>query len=220
MNAKHKEKLDQFAINIEFLLISVVQGVALGALATNASEPIASMQFEYWLYVTSGFLFILNFWSQAIIHTVSFIDWPLDLPHNFLYFLVSLIEVMAFSHITNPLLWFAFISAFFVAAIALYLFDLSLIRKHKTTFRGSTPKERLYNHMYVREKFELTAFLPAALIFNMLALLAIQQFPQIFLTNHYHMLLIGLQVLFGFIFLIDSMRNFNKRSQLITNVAD
>lgn len=220
MNKTRKEKLDQFAINIEFLLISVVQGVALGALATNASEPIASMQFEYWLYVGSGFLFILNFWSQAIIHTLSFIDWPLDMPHNFLYFLVSLIEVMAFSHITSPLLWFAFISAFFVAAIALYLFDLSLIRKHQEKFNATQAQKQLYGHMFKRETFELSVFLPAALIFNLIALAALKLFPRVFLTNHNHLILIGLQVLFGLIFLIDSMRNFNKRSQLIANVAD
>lgn len=110
-----KERLDQFALDIEFLLISVIQGVALAALATDAADPINHLQFVYWLYIASGFLLILNFWSQAIIHAVSFIDWPLDLGHSFLYFLASFVEVMAFTHLTEPKQWFGFMAAFLLS---------------------------------------------------------------------------------------------------------
>lgn len=41
------ERLDNFALNIEFLLISVVQGVALAALATSAAGPRFSSKFSY-----------------------------------------------------------------------------------------------------------------------------------------------------------------------------
>lgn len=92
-----KERLDQFVLDIEFLLISVVQGVALGALAAGAIEPLATMDYQYFPYIVAGFLLILTFWSQAIVHSLSFINWPLDLGHNFLYFLASLVEVLAFS---------------------------------------------------------------------------------------------------------------------------
>lgn len=209
-------KLNQFAVDIEFLLISVIQGVALGTLASNAAKPIGDLQFEYWLYIASGFLFILNFWSQAIIHTVSFIDWPLDLTHNFLYFLVSLIEVTAFAHVTNPLLWFAFVTAFFAAATILYAFDLSLIKKQKEKFSQSQWQKRLYDHILRREQFELKAYLPIALLFNLIAVFVIYRFTAFFLVNQYHLLLIALQVFFNIVFLFNSMRNFQKRSELIT----
>src|ERR1700754_633124 len=104
----NRERLDQFVLDIEFLLISAVQGVALGALAGAASEPISSLNFQYWPYILSGFLLILTFWSQAIIHSLSFIKWPLDLWHNFLYFLMGLIEFLAFNHLQDPLRWFVF----------------------------------------------------------------------------------------------------------------
>ena len=213
---KKKAQLDQFAVDIEFLLISVIQGVALGALASNAAKPIGDLQFEYWLYIASGFLFILNFWSQAIIHTVSFIDWPLDLTHNFLYFLVSFIEVMAFSHLTDPLRWFAFISAFFVAALVLYIFDLYLIYQHKPKFEDSVARKHLYKHIHAREQFELKIFLPGAILFNILAILAILAFPHLFLANHYHLVLISAQTLLNVVFLVNSLLNFRKRSELIS----
>ena len=41
--------LDQTVVDIEFLLISVIQGVALATLATNAVSPISNLQIEYWM---------------------------------------------------------------------------------------------------------------------------------------------------------------------------
>lgn len=213
---QHKAKLDQFSVDIEFLLISVIQGVALGTLASNAAAPIGDLQFEYWLYITSGFLFILNFWSQAIIHTVSFIDWPLDLTHNFLYFLVSFIEVGAFNHVTNPLRWFAFISAFFVASMVLYVFDVFLIKKHEDKFRNTKAKKHLYHHILGREQLELSIFLPLALLYSLVSTVLIFLYPQVFIAKHYHIFLIALQAFFGAVFLIDSAKNFRKRAELIS----
>lgn len=214
-----KARLDQFVVDIEFLLISVIQGVALGALATNATEIIKIFQFEYWLYIVSGFLFILNFWSQAIIHTLSFIDWPLDMTHNFLYFLVSLIEVMAFSQLMNPLGWFTFISLFFVLAYCLYWFDLSLIKKHKEKFQETDSRKKLYDHIIKRELFEFKALLPLGLLFNILAALFIFLNPNLFIKNNFHIFLIFFQALFGLGVLIDSVKNFKKRSQLISQAS-
>jgi len=102
-----KKRLDEFVVDIEFLLISVVQGVALAALAAAAAPIVANLQLEYWPYIVSALLFILIFWSQAIMHVLGFIKWPLDMIHNFLYFVASLIEVMAFSVMNKPLVWFS-----------------------------------------------------------------------------------------------------------------
>ena len=43
------ERLDDFALNIEFLLISVVQEVALAALATASSPLLADLKIETFL---------------------------------------------------------------------------------------------------------------------------------------------------------------------------
>ena len=105
-------RLDQVALDIEFLLISVVQGVALAALAGGAAGIFTSLDWFAIPYAITAFLIVLIFWSGAIIHALSFIDWPLDLMHSFLYFLASFVEVMAFTHLENPMLWFIFILGF------------------------------------------------------------------------------------------------------------
>ena len=106
----------------------MVQGVALGALGTAASQPLSNLDFQYWPYILSGFLLILTFWSQAIIHSLSFIKWPLDIRHNFLYFLAGLVEFLAFEHLQDPLRWFIFQLLFVIVASVLYYIDLKLIK--------------------------------------------------------------------------------------------
>lgn len=214
-----KAKLDQFALDIEFLLISVIQGVALAALAAEAIEPINSGQFVYWLYIISGFLLILNFWSQAIVHAVSFIDWPLDLPHNFLYFLASFIEVMAFSHITEPAKWFAYISVFFSVAFLLYIVDLKLIKQREQKFAPSKESKRFYDHMVKRQLFEFKLLLPSAFVFNSVSFLLITKFPALFIDQGLHIVLVAAQALFALLVLADASRNFKKRATLLSNVS-
>ena len=211
----YMEKLNQFTLDIEFLLISVVQGVALAALASFSAGIIGDLKFEYWLYVLSSLVLILNFWSQAIIHAISFINWPLDLAHNFLYFLASFIEVMAFSHLDSPLKWFGFMNIFFIVALGLYLVDLSLIRARKPKF--SAPKKiKLYSHILNQEKFELKMFIPAAILFNLIAFGLILFYPEVFIAHHWHLALIGIQTLFGVYVLFDSIRSFKTRARLVT----
>jgi len=135
-------RLDQVALDIEFLLISVVQGVALATLAGASVKPLSMMEWQYLPYVATAFLLVLIFWSGAIIHALSFIDWPLDLPHSFLYFLASFIEVLAFTQLENPIMWFVFILLFQIVAGLLYLYDLRLIRKHKKRFEPRTEAEK------------------------------------------------------------------------------
>lgn len=214
MTTHDSAQLDQFALDIEFLVISVVQGVALGVLASTASQIIGDLQFEYWLYVLSGFILILNFWSQAIIHAVSFIKWPLDLIHNFLYFLASLIEVMAFSHMENPVKWFAFLSAFFVIASALYAYDLLLIKKYQ---KSTNPAyQQLAEHIVKRQKLELGMVLVFAVLYNILSFFAIFSYSNFFIANRFHLILIAIQSIIGLSALIDSTRNFTTRARLIT----
>lgn len=212
-----KNELDKKVLDIEFLLISVVQGVALAALAANASELISKMQIEYFLYVISGFLLILTFWSQAIIHTISFIDWPLDLTHNFFYFLLSFIEVLAFSHMTDPIIWFAFFLVFFIATGILYMADLAIIKRHEKKFSESKEQKKLYEHILKMQLFELRIFLPLGLLYNMGVFITLYFNQQLFIQRHFHVLFSAVQVFFQIIFLIDSIKSFKKRSALLSD---
>lgn len=217
MKEQQKEKLDQFTLNIEFLLISVVQGVALAALGTQATTIFGNLQWQFIPYAIAGFLFILVFWAGAIVHALSFIDWPLDLPHNFLYFLASLVEVIAFSFMEDPLKWFVATFSFFLVAQILYLVDYFLIKKHAETL--TTTNKKLYAHVLSEQKNEMYVFVPAGLIFNVLASYLIYAFPQRFLGNNLHVVLVGLQVFFAIIFLWKIIESFKTRSKLISEAT-
>lgn len=209
------EKLNGLSLDVEFLLISVVQAVALGALATAAVDPIGNLRFEYFPYIIASFVLILSFWSQAIIHAISFIDWPLNLTHSFLYFLASFIEVMAFSRVTVPLAWFGFVDLFFIIAVCLYFVDLKMIRARKSKFKN-IQKVKLYKHMVSRQLFEMKILLPAAVIFCSISFIAILIDPNMFIAKHWHLLLIGLQTAFGIFVLWESTNSFKVRAKLVT----
>lgn len=215
MSVTHtREKLDQFVLDIEFLLISVVQGVALAALAAQAVTPIVSLNYEFFPYIITGFLIILAFWSGAIVHALSFIDWPLDLTHNFLYFLASFIEVIAFSQIQNPQFWFACMAAFFIVVTFLYFIDLSLIKSHLNAFSGTPQKKELFNHIKNEQIFELKYLMPVGLIFCIGSMLILSKFPNI------HIYLGISQAIFMTGFLINSIYSFKKRAKLISNTLN
>lgn len=213
----NKEKLDQFTLDIEFLLISVVQGIALGALATAASRPLTTLDFQYWPYILSGFLLILTFWAQAIVHSLSFIKWPLDLRHNFLYFVLGLIEFLSFANLRNPLSWFIFQFLFFVVAGILYYVDLKLIKIGQAHFDKTAAQVALYNHIEGEQVREMKTLIPAGLIFNLAAVLLIWEFPGIFITDGYHILIVGIQVILAIYILAVSLRSFKVRSKLISS---
>jgi len=210
----NKEKLDQFTLDIEFLLISIIQGVALAALGSEAIKIISASQWQYIPYIIAGFLFILIFWSGAIIHALSFIDWPLDLTHNFLYFLVSLIEVIAFGFMDDPIKWFAAILFFFVSAEILYIVDYRLIKQRKELFE-SKAQVKLYQDVVTEQRFELFYIVPAGIFCNAIFILFIYMNPTFFIIGNYQLLLISLQILFSLGFLIQIIKSFKRRSKLI-----
>lgn len=211
-----RERLDQTALDIEFLLISVVQGVALAALAQSAGSSIGNLHFATLPYVLSAFLFILIFWSGAIIHAISFVDWPLDLWHNFFYFLASFVEVVAFMHLEDPVQWFGFVVGFMVVAQIVFVIDYVLIKRHKDVFGKSAALRLLYRHILNRHRFEMLVMAPSGIVLNIISFLLLFYFPDIFIRQGYHFVLILLQIGFGILVLVNSLRNFSQRSFLIS----
>jgi hypothetical protein len=210
-----KADLDSQVLNVELLLISVVQGLALSALASSAGPVLSDFKFEYWLYALSAFLLLLNYWSQAIIHSISFVTWPLDLGHSFLYFLTSLLEVMAFGQITNPSKWFVFIFLFFVVGLLLYVVDLRWMAHKRDEFSDSPQRKALYEHVVKRQRFELFFFLPPTIAFHAVVLVLLYGAPQFFLEGPGHLYAVALQAVFGIGYLVITLMNLSTRSDLI-----
>lgn len=211
---RNKGKLDQIVVDIEFLLISVIQGVALGAVAAGAIGPLTNLQFQYWPYIVSAFLLILIFWAQAIAHVLSFIRWPISLTHNFLYFLASMIEVMIFSQMSSPMKWFGFYLAFVVISAFLYYYDILLIRRCLKS-ELSLSEKVLINQALKEQTFEFSVFVPAGILFNLGAFLLIFFYPAAFVGQRLHLILITLQIIFALYILASTQKSFKKRLSLI-----
>lgn len=205
-----KTKWDQFAIDIEFLLISVIQGVALATLATVAVAPIASGNVYAWPYLATGFVLILIFWTGAITHALSFITWPLDLVHTYLYFLASFIEVLVLYQAEYPLRWFIGMMIFQIIAAVLYWYDLTLMRKRKKALLEDEEKRHWYSGMISQHKKELTLFVPVSFLFNLSAVLSLFFFPTV-LAGKFHLMFIALQFFFGLHFLFQETKSFSRR---------
>jgi len=96
-------------------------------------------------------------------------------------------------------------------------FAKSFIKQHKKEFEESTSGKQLYGHILHQQTYEMNVLVPAGLIYNIVATALIYLYPEIFITNHYHIVLVFLQVLFGLLILKNSITSFKRRSELITN---
>ena len=103
-----RRELDQLILDVEFVIISVVQGVALTTLAVESTSILEGHHAVGYAFVASGLLFVLAFWSAALIHAVSFVAWPMDLPHYFFYFALGLLECLTFGQMNHPRDWFGY----------------------------------------------------------------------------------------------------------------
>lgn len=215
-----REHLDGTVVDIEFLLIAVIQGLALTTLAVESEGVLAEGDFLYWPYVAAGFVLIMNFWSLAIIHSISFIRWPFDLVHTILYFLATFIEVSAFTQITHPKGWFIAMFAFFLVSGLLYLWDGRLIRDAGKEYEDTPERTRLYRHIHERQRVELRFMLPGALIFHGAIVILIFVAPGLILDDDRHVWLVGLQLIFGLLFLAGIIRDFAERERLITDCIE
>lgn len=212
----HHKELTSMALNIEFLVISVIQGLAIQMLAANVMPIFNESKFEYSFYAISGFILILIFWSQSIIHALSFIDWPIDLIHTFLYFLASIVEVIAFAYLTNPLRWFIFSFVFVCTTSVLYAYDFKMIKKHKKRIESNEGGRKVYEHIYKQQVTEMRYLVPSALVFYAAAVCLIYFNNTLFIDQKYHVVLASLQAVSSIVLLIVTVKSFKTRSRLIT----
>jgi hypothetical protein len=211
-----RDRLDGTVLDIEFLLIAVIQGLALTTLAVESEGMIVEVDWLFWPYMVSGFILIINFWTLALVHSISFIRWPFDVVHTLFYLLVAFVEVAAFAQITHPAKWFAFTFAFFVVSALLYLWDMKMIRDRRDDFADTPAKQALYRHIHDRQLNELRLVVPAALIFQGGVVAVLWLRPEAILGGHRDLILVLAQIVFGVVYLADTIRAFGVRRELIT----
>jgi hypothetical protein len=207
----NRRELDHLVLDVEFVLISVVQGVALVTLAVEATRMLRMHDLHAYVFVASGLLIVLVFWSAALIHAISFVTWPMDLIHYFAYFGLGLLECLTFAQMERPRDWFGYSTVAFVVSFALYAYDYSLMTRHRPAYQGTEPLRRLYGHIIARQKVEMWAIVPAGIAFNLVAFAIVGNRPNTAAT------FATLQFLFMFGFLVSLVRSFTVRQRLITS---
>ncbi len=212
-------KLDEIALNIELVLISIVEGVALMALGENAvhalsgSNPLPLIPYEL-----AGLCIILVFWSQAISHAVSFIRWPLRAEHMFLYFVAAFLQILAYGSLENLPLWFLFWTLFSILTIVIYIIDLRIIR-HSSAHMAELPNGTAFVHtVEKRHRFEMKRLVPTAVIFNAVALYLTSVHPEMFSSGASVAILGSIQLGVSLVALYDCMKNFNRRGAILTGI--
>lgn len=211
-----RSQLDELVITIELTLVSLAQSLALATLATSALQPVLQLNWQFWPYVASGLILILFFWTQAISHALTFINWPLNMAHNVVYFLAMLVEVMLFSVVTDPLRWFAVNAAFYVVGAAFFWIDLAMIRRRKADFQRAGHSD-LFRELEHDQLLALRVLIPFGFLYSVVSALAIAAFPASFITNHGHVWLGLFQAGIGLIILVRSLRDFRHHATLLTS---
>jgi hypothetical protein len=205
-----RPQLDQVVLDVEFVLISVVQGVALSTLAIEGGPKMAVPEPLTLVFLATGLLFILSFWSVAIIHAISFVSWPMDLGHYFFYFALALLECLTFAQTEHPVAWFGWSLGCFVVTALLYLYDYRLMLARRPAFEDAPPKRALYAHILGHQRFEMLVLTPGGLLFNLVAFLVVWAHAGLALP------LAALQFLFTLLFVVNFSRSFAERRRLIT----
>ena len=200
--------------HIELTLLSIIQGVALFFLVDRSCDILVNFRIIFWPYAVTGLLIILIFWSRSLIHTLTVIRWPLDLSHNFMYILCTMIEAVTFTQLTNPLHWYALNTLFAFMVWVLFVLDLRMIRRRITDSVGPAGSG-LYAIVEREQILSMKFFIPATVLFNLLAMVAIESrtLPLIEKGGHVIIALVQLVVAFGY--LIYVMRFFTRILPLI-----
>jgi hypothetical protein len=209
-----RRELDSLILDVEFVLISVVQGVALTTLAVEATPVLRDHHAIGYAFVGSGLLFVLAFWSAALIHAVSFVAWPMDLVHYFFYFALGLLECLMFGQMDRPRDWFGYSVACYVLTAVLYAYDYLIMRGRRELFRHSAALQHLYADMIGQQRRDMRFFIPGGLAFNAAAYLAV--------THHrdWAAPLAWTQLVLTLGFVANLVREFSRRQRLITAAAD
>jgi len=209
-------KLDEIAVNVELVLISLIEGVALVTLAEQIMIAFQEPDwYRYLPYMFSGLFILLVFWAQSIMHAISFIRWPIRVEHMFLYFVSALLQVIAYTNILHLGSWFLWWSFFSLVAMAMYYLDLSIIRDTYAVFSKLSGGTEFLAVVEERHLFEMKYLVPTALVFNIIWVVAYLLVPNFFQNVFIYVIPGLLQAIFSGYALYDYTNNFRVRSVMV-----
>ena len=209
-----RTELDTLVAHIELTLLSIIQGVALFFLVDRSYEMLVSFRIIFWPYAVTGLLIILIFWSRSLIHTLTVIRWPLDLTHNLMYIACTMVEAVTFTQLTNPVHWFALNALFALMIWVLFVLDLRMIRRRRGDSSGPIGST-LYAVVEQEQLLGLKRYIPATVLFNLLALLALRLWTTCLVGRGGHVIIALVQLAAAFGYLVYVMCFFSRVIPLI-----
>lgn len=205
-----RDRLDEVVVNIELTLISIIQGLALAVLAGASVQPILQLQWQAWPYIVAGLLVVLIFWSRALVHTLSFIAWPLEFGHTFAYFGATLVEAVALTQVAVPAHWFALNALYALAVWGLYAWDLRVVTRDARP-PVDDAERALRDDILRDQRLNIRFMMPAAVAFQALSWWLVVRYPQAMIERGGHLLLIGLTLAFSLHYLVGGVRLLRRR---------
>ena len=179
-------------VEIELTLCSIIQGVALYFLVENARAVLSMGKASAWPYVATGLVIILLFWSRSLLHTLTLIRWPLEFVHNFFYIACTLVEALAFTHLSDPFTWFVLTALYAVVVWSLFVYDMRIVALRQRDSAGPVGS-RLYALVGADQRLNIRLLIPLIFLLNVTSALAIRFRPDFFLAHNGHYLLIAVQ---------------------------
>jgi hypothetical protein len=204
---------DDLVVNTELTLISIIQGIALFLLTESAANVLGERRWDLLPYVGCGLLFVLVFWSRALIHTITVIGWPLDLGHNFLYIAATLVESIMFADIKDVRLWWLLGALFAVVVWGLFAYDLRMIR---AAAKGGAAQTAMLVELEREQLGQVRRWMPLAAIGGAVIAAAFWPFYDQLVTERWHVALALVQLVGLAIYLLYVVRFFGRLVPLIT----
>ncbi len=157
---------------------------------------------------------IFIFWSRSIIHTLTFIKWPLEFGHNFFYIACALGEAILFTRLERPLAWFRLTTVYAAFVWLLFVYDVRLIRA-RLREAANEAERSLYQRTMEDQSLNIRALMPLLFFFNLGCALAINHWPDFFIDRAGNVWLIAAQLLSFLIYLFYVTRFYNRLAPLI-----
>ena len=206
-------------VEIELTLCSIIQGVALYFLVENARAVLSENRVSAWPYVATGLVIILLFWSRSLIHTLTLIRWPLEFVHNFFYVACTLVEALAFTHLSDPFTWFVLTAVYAAVVWSLFVYDMRIVALRGRDSAGPVGS-RLYATVGADQLLNIRFLIPAIFVSNVASAVAIRLWPDFFLIRGGHYILIAVQGIGLLGYLAYVIRAYIRLQPLITQTRE
>jgi hypothetical protein len=169
-------ELESMATGVELTLASVLQGIALALLIPKIVELLTSGEYAKLPYIPASLLLLFIVWVAFIGHALSFIAWPFDPLHNFLYFLVTSSEAVLLVVIDQPAQWFLGLAGFALVMGFNTWYNGRRLEKSRPYY-ASANEQALYAHIEAEQRAEL-GFMAGYFVLGALGFIALRLRPE------------------------------------------